>query len=86
VLRECDEVHGKLCRDSERSRSSFTNKYLAVLRIDVLRQSFRLAIILIRLISDYGSECCVNRARVALSSRLSLSARRCPVICMSRRF
>jgi hypothetical protein len=44
-MRECDEDCGQLCRDIERSRSSFTNKYLAVLRIDLLRQSFCLAII-----------------------------------------
>jgi hypothetical protein len=45
VLRECDEVRGQLCRDSERSRSSFTKKYRCRLRIDLLRQSLCLAII-----------------------------------------
>jgi hypothetical protein len=45
MLREYDEVRGQLCRDSERSRSSFTKKCRCRLRIGVLRQSFYLAII-----------------------------------------
>ena len=45
MVRECDEVRGQLCRDSERSRSSFTKKYRCRLRIGLLRQSFYLAII-----------------------------------------
>jgi hypothetical protein len=43
VLRECDEVRGQLCRDSERSRSLFTKKCRCHVRINLLRQSFCLA-------------------------------------------
>ena len=53
MLREYDQDRGELGRHSERSRSSFTNKYLALVRIDVLRQSFCLAIILIRLYFEF---------------------------------
>ena len=49
MLRKYDQVCEQLCQHSERSRSIFTKKYLAVVRIDLLRQSFCLAIILIRL-------------------------------------
>jgi hypothetical protein len=49
VLREYDEVRGQLCRDSERSRSSFTKKCRCRVRIDLLRHSFCLAIIWSRL-------------------------------------
>jgi hypothetical protein len=85
VLRECDEVRGQLCRDSERSRSSFTKKCRSRLRIDLLRSLSVWRSLGAVSISDFGSEYCVNRGKSRIEFTPEFVRGRCPVICYEQK-